>query len=349
VIRRLATLQPAHPRPGATRAWTASRNSPRATAIALRCVAGMALAVALASPARALEIALANDDGWDAPGIQALKDALRAAGHHVTLAGPLTNQSGGSAALDHGNLCVRKQAADEFSVAVTDDKDCDGPVTTSARAATSGLVAIGLVREAGREPDLLVSGINAGANIGAFTEISGTVGAAILAASPAYEGAVPAIAISTDEPDSCGRDAACRRAHYDVVARFVVRLIAQLAKHPGLLAHESRLLPPGVALNVNYPATDSPRGVRAAVQGHNAAIPGRDVVVTARCRESCVALPVGSAGIASRGYETTSSSDAPDSDVALFAQGYVTVVPITADYTVRKARKYDSTLKGLSP
>jgi len=48
--------------------------------------------------ASALVVALSNDDCWDAPGIQAMRAALASAGHTVTLAGPLDEQSGSSAA-----------------------------------------------------------------------------------------------------------------------------------------------------------------------------------------------------------------------------------------------------------
>ena len=54
----------------------------------------------LATGASALDVALSNDDGWDAPGIQALKAELQSRGHDVTLAAPLDQQSGSSAAID---------------------------------------------------------------------------------------------------------------------------------------------------------------------------------------------------------------------------------------------------------
>ena len=70
--------------------------------------------LAVASPALALNIALSNDDGWDAPGIQAMKGALESAGHTVTLAGPLDEQSGSSAANNFvSDLVITKEAVDE--------------------------------------------------------------------------------------------------------------------------------------------------------------------------------------------------------------------------------------------
>jgi len=236
---------------------------------------------ALVAPAEALDIALTNDDGWNAPGIQALKEALRDAGHTVTLAGPLTNQSGSSAAVDLVALRVTKRAEDEYSVALADG-------VTSAKPATSGLIAVGIVQEKGRLPDLLVSGINAGNNLGALTQVSGTVGAAIGAVAASFNGAVPAIAISTDEPDC---DAACQQHHYSVVAQFIVKFIAHLETKPGFLASEDRLLPDGIGLNINYPASDSIMGVKVAVQGQTAQLDGLQIIGNFRCLTARSPIP----------------------------------------------------------
>jgi 5'-nucleotidase len=113
---------------------------------------------AFSSASSALVVALSNDDGWEAPRIQAMKDALEAAGHTVTLAGPLDEQSGSSAAINAvSDLVIKKEAVNEFSVALAGG-------TEGAEPATSALIAIGIAKTAndGVAPDLLVSGINAG-------------------------------------------------------------------------------------------------------------------------------------------------------------------------------------------
>ena len=84
-------------------------------------LAALACAVGLATPAAALNIALTNDDGWQAPGIWAMKVALEAAGHNVVLAASLTDQSGSSMAIDLESLAVTKQADKVFSVALWRD------------------------------------------------------------------------------------------------------------------------------------------------------------------------------------------------------------------------------------
>lgn len=129
---------------------------------------------------------------------------------------------------------VADRGALEFSVAV-------GAGTEGADPATSSLVAIDIVRQRnGRLPDLLVSGINDGANIGAFTQVSGTIGAAVVALASTFNGTVPAIAVSTDAicteatPECQGRNA----AHFERVARFVIEVIAQLEQKSGPLGGE---------------------------------------------------------------------------------------------------------------
>ncbi len=187
---------------------------------------------ALANASSALVVALSNDDGWDSPGIPAMRVALESAGHTVTLAGPLDEQSGSSAAGNFvSDLVIKKESANEYSVALAGG-------TEGAEPATSALIAIGIAKDAngGVSPDLLVSGINSGANIGAATQLSGTVGGTIVAIANGLNGSVPAIGISTDEPcdedDPPGGDlpacVAANAAHYANVASFLADFIAHL-------------------------------------------------------------------------------------------------------------------------
>ena len=229
------------------------------------------LAFLLVQPASALNIALTNDDGWSTYGIHALFNALTAAGHNVTLAGPLSGQSGSSAAIDvnpilESSLVIKKEAVDIYSV---------GTPTGSAEPATAGAIASNISFQTnGALPDLLVSGINDGANVGATTQISGTVGAAVTAIGRVIGNSIPAIAVSTDErcdegdsadnqvvpppadiPDDCKE-----------VADFIVALIDELEMLPQYGNGKSGILPAGVALNVNYPPA-APLGVKFAKQG----------------------------------------------------------------------------------
>jgi 5'-nucleotidase len=308
-------------------------------------------AIAFASHSTALVVAVSNDDGWDSPGIQALKSALEGAGHDVTLAAPLDEQSGSSAAINFvSNLVITKESANEYSVAVAGG-------TEGAEPATSALIAIGIAKDAngGVAPDVLVSGINSGANIGAATQISGTVGASIVSIANGLNGSVPAIGISTDEPcdvdDPPGGDLpaclAVNDAHYANVASFMADFIAHLETKPGFLSGEPGLLPAGVALNINYPPLDPHdiQGVSLNRQGRVLMLGGAPLNVDFVCF-ACSVIPVGASspgGIGGAGFDPT--PDVKGSDAAAFADGYITVVPIEADYTAAKKGRFKSVIR----
>jgi 5'-nucleotidase len=320
--------------------------------MALKLCLALLLTLSLAGESAALVVALSNDDGWDSPGITAMKAALEGAGHTVTLAGPLDEQSGSSAAINAvSDLVITKQAANEYSVALAGG-------TEGAEPATSALIAIGIARDAngGVAPDLLVSGINAGANIGAATQVSGTVGAAIVAIANGLNGSIPAIGISTDEPcdtdDPPGGDLpACEAenaAHFADVASFTADFIAHLESKPGFLNSESGLLPAGVALNINYPplAPEDIQGVSLNRQGKLFVIGGVPLAIDFRCF-ACAFIPVGASspgGIGGAGFDPT--EDVKGSDATAFAEGFITVVPIEADYTADKHKKFESVVNG---
>ncbi|WAK00335.1 5'/3'-nucleotidase SurE [Methylobacter sp. YRD-M1] len=308
-----------------------------------RFAAALAVLLLVSSPSVwALTIALSDDDGWDAIGFQAAKRALAAAGHTVVLAGPLNEQSGSSAAINMTDLRITKRRDDEgaleYSVAIGDG-------TESAEPATSALVAIDIARQrTGRTPDLLVSGINIGANIGAATQFSGTVGAAIAALSSMLNGAVPAIAISTDP--MCGESTpdcrAANEAHFARVADFLVAFIARLERKAGSLEGKKGLLPLGVGLNINYPPLPEPAGVLLTRQGRTVTFTddlvvsfGADTVtVNIGCHEPCADVPVGTTvpgGITEIIPDDT--PEIPNADTTWYAKGYITIVPITPDYT----------------
>jgi 5'-nucleotidase len=173
-----------------------------------------------------LRIMLTNDDGYAAPGLAALRDALAAAGHEVTVVAPLVNQSGsGARATFGGSLQVTQPSPDTYAV--------DG---SPADATEVGLSVV----FADAAPDLVVSGANAGQNIAAGTIHSGTVGAAVTA----IEDGVPAIAVSTESAGASGP--------YAETAAFVVDLVGALQQQ----ARGDRLLPEGTGLNVNYPVVE---------------------------------------------------------------------------------------------
>jgi 5'-nucleotidase len=280
--------------------------------------------LAISTSASALNIALTNDDGWSTPGIQALYQALTEAGHTVILAGPLDGQSGSGTAFNFSSLEITRQAENQFSVALEGGE-------AGAEPATSGAVALNILAElTGAKPDLLVSGINSGANLAAATKTSGTVGAALHAVGLVTGGeSVPAIAISTDE--RCDEDAGLTDECL-AVADFLVDYIDHLIARPAYQKGNSKdLIPNGRALNINYPPVE-PRGVKIARQGQLPLLGGTLRSIELGCSD-CLNLEVGettSGGVTGvRSYE--GEKDVKNSDQEWFAEGFITVVVIQPD------------------
>jgi 5'/3'-nucleotidase SurE len=179
-----------------------------------------------------LRIMLTNDDGYAAPGLAAVRAALVAAGHEITVVAPLVNQSGaGARATFGGSLQVTHPSPDTYAV--------DGSPADATEVGLSFVFA-------DAPPDLVISGSNAGQNVAAGTIHSGTVGAAVTA----IEEGVPAIAVSTEAPFPLPPSAPA--PPYAETAAFVVDLVGGLQEHAG----GGRLLPEGTGLNVSYPIVE---------------------------------------------------------------------------------------------
>jgi 5'-nucleotidase len=162
-----------------------------------------------------VKILVSNDDGYLAEGINALANALAMVADVVVVA-PDRNHSGASNSLTlHSPLRIHEVEKDRYFV--------NGTPTDCVHLALSGLFD--------EDPDIVVSGINHGANLGDDVIYSGTVAAAM-------EGrflGLPAIAVSL-----VGQ----RASHFDTAARVAVELVQRL---------EANALPPDVILNVNVP------------------------------------------------------------------------------------------------
>ncbi len=162
-----------------------------------------------------MKILLSNDDGYQAPGLVALATALAAVAQ-IDVVAPDRNRSGASNSLTLESP-IRAHRADNGFVFV------DGTPTDCVHLAITGLLA--------QEPDMVIAGINAGANMGDDVLYSGTVAAAM-------EGrflGLPAIAVSL---------AGEKFQHFDTAAQVVVSLLARLKSDP---------LPVDTILNVNVP------------------------------------------------------------------------------------------------
>ena len=179
------------------------------------------------APAEPLEILVTNDDGVAAEGIDVLVTALTAVeGVEVTVVAPATQQSGTG-----GNVT-------------------EGPLTTNEATTASGYEASAVegfpadtIRvafdELGLTPDLVVSGINEGQNLGPVVDLSGTVGAA----RAGVRKGVPALAVS----QGIGQD-----LDYEVAAGLVVDWIEE-----NLDALRAGEVPTDIVANLNVPTCDT--------------------------------------------------------------------------------------------
>lgn len=188
-------------------------------AAALVCFLVLANAPDAQTPPQPYRILVTNDDGVRAPGLLALAQALQSLGD-VTIAAPSENQSG------KGHSIVTSDPIFVDQVTLAGGLRAFAVVATPA---TSVKVAVRALMP--QRPDLVVSGINRGYNLGMVTYVSGTVGAAREAALIG----IPAIAASL----------AVEETNYAPAAQ-VVRQVAEMVRQNGL--------DPGVLLNVNVPA-----------------------------------------------------------------------------------------------
>lgn len=179
-----------------------------------------------------MHILISNDDGYQAPGLVILAGALETVAQ-VTVVAPERDRSGASNSLTLVNP-IRARTHPNGYIAV------DGTPTDCVHLGITGLLE--------QEPDMVVSGINAGANLGDDVLYSGTVAAAT-------EGrflGLPAMAVSMVGADI---------QHYYTGARVVLQLLEQLAADS---------IPSDTILNINVP--DIPwrdlRGLRVTRLGH---------------------------------------------------------------------------------
>jgi 5'-nucleotidase len=249
-----------------------------------------------------LDVLLTNDDGIEADGLQTLRRALvDVPGVRLVTIAPDGNRS----AMARSITTRRPLWVEEVSFADgTVGYATDGTPVDCVRLARLGLVE-------GFEAELVVSGINHGANLGDDITYSGTVAAAL-------EGVVlglPAIAVSQQ---SRGRALDFRYDggfEFDVAAGFVARLVERVEELP---------MPTGTLLNVNVPAGE-PGGVEVTSLGKRIyrdelkLAPGEDGSPTRRRYWIYGSDP---------GFQ-----DEPGTDLAAVAEGRIAVTPIHFDLT----------------
>ena len=258
-----------------------------------------------------LRVLLTNDDGILADGLQALRRALVALpGVELAVVAPDGNRSATARSITFRRpLWVTEMPFDDG----THGFACDGTPVDCVRMAALGLIE-------GFEPDVVVSGINHGANLGDDITYSGTVAAAL-------EGVMlelPALAISQQ---SMAGEMDFRLGHqfeFDVAARFAAAVVERLDDVP---------LPRGTLLNVNVPA-GTPSGVEVARLGK-------------RVYQDELSLVEESDG--RRRYRIYGDAplhhDEPGTDLSAVAEGRIAVTPLhfdlTAEHGMEELRAFD--------
>lgn len=242
--------------------------------------------------ARPLSIMVTNDDGFEAPGLVAVAAALKAAGHQVTVVAPRTDQSGSSVKITMLPMAYKEESSGVWAV--------DGSPADS--------VGVGLdIVLAEHLPDLVISGANHGQNLGSTSNLSGTVGAAIMASMHDIPGIAVSVGIDFSEAKQGFPSTV---AAYPEAATFITKLVEALSNHKGAL------LPPNTALNVNYPARakDAIKGARWTMVGHGSGY-----------TNAYKADPATGTAKLSFGPDTVKESKNANTDTARFADGYITV------------------------
>jgi 5'-nucleotidase len=238
-------------------------------------------------------ILLTNDDGINAPGIGAIRAELeRIGGHEIWAVAPDRERSASGHAITMYRPLFPLKA--EIEGATSQCYSVTGTPADSAKLAIEALLP--------RRPDLVISGINRGANLGTDVFYSGTVAAAL-------EGpilGIPAIASSLDS---------WTQKDYSTAARFTAQLALKVLAEG---------LPEGTLLNVNIP--DRPReqllGVRTTRLGRR----------LYRDQWDRRTDPRGKTYYWLAG-ELMDLDNGPDTDVTAVADGYISVTPIHLDLT----------------
>jgi 5'-nucleotidase len=246
-----------------------------------------------------VRVLITNDDGIAAKGIQELRRALAGVpGMELSLVAPDTNRSATARSITtRSPLWVEEIQFDDGSSGFA----CDGTPVDCVRFAELGLI--------GERPELIVSGINHGANLGDDITYSGTVAAAL-------EGIVlgiPALAVSQQSGRgemgfNFGRD-----FDFTVAAAFAAELVQRVEEDP---------LPADTLLNVNCPAGE-PSGIEVAHLGKRLYNDELKLV-----EED----PDGRRRYQIYGFEP-SFEDEQGSDLSAIANGRIAVTPVHFDLT----------------
>jgi 5'-nucleotidase len=235
-------------------------------------------------------ILVSNDDGIGSPGIQLLEDIARELSHDVWVVAPEQEQSAASHSLTTRRP-LRMSEAGRQRYAV------DGTPTDCVMLAVKHLLREG-------RPDLVLSGINAGGNVGEDLTYSGTVAAAMEATLLD----IPAIALSQHFLDG-------EPIPWETAARFAPEVIRRLTQIPW---------PDHTLMNINFPAAtpDNVLGIAVTSQGKRAIADNLTERFDPRGRPYYWIGPIREDGVAE-----------PGTDLAAINDKQVSITPIYLDLT----------------
>lgn len=251
---------------------------------------------------RPTRILITNDDGIDAPGLHALAGAVRRHGFAPVVAAPAEEASGMSAAL----TAVTRRGRVAF------EKRPQGYAVAASPAYIVLLASLGVF---GPPPEIVLSGINRGANTGTAVLHSGTVGAALTAANNGARGLAVSLDVLAGGEVSSGGNAVTvtddPRLHWHTAADLAAGLLGWLSEAP-----------PRTVANLNVP--DRPEPELAGLRQARLASFGQVRMAVAEAGEDFARL-------------TLERGELPeeDSDVVLLDRGYAT---LTALQPVTEAR-----------
>lgn len=245
-------------------------------------------------------VLLTNDDGWRGPGFKVLEDIAREIAEEVWLVSPDLDQSGVSMSISvHHPLRVHQFEERRFSVSGT-PSDC---------------ILLAVAELLPDKPDLILSGVNRGANISDSVAYSGTIGGALTGTLLG----IPAIALSQAYH-------ATSPVHWQTPAQYGAQLIRQLL-HTGW--------PEDCAMNINFPALppEQVRGV-AICRPQRGSIGG----VKIERREDTRGVPYYWLGFKRQSERITGH----DTDVGALRDGLIALSPVRFERGIADAWHIDT-------
>jgi 5'-nucleotidase len=240
-----------------------------------------------------MKILLTNDDGFDAPGLKALYEAVKSLGE-IAISAPdkQASATGHSISL---NTPFRVQAGSWPGV----------QLAYRISSTPADCVRTAVLKLLPWKPDLVISGINQGANYGTLILYSGTVAAA----AEAVILGIPSIAISLTSHSY---------KNFGPTAKFCAQLVKQVEKMG---------LEPGVFLNVNVPPLEDDQ-IKGSVLTHQGQFRHIDDLEPHSELAGHFAYVLDS--------PSEPAEEHPDSDVARVQKGYISITPLHLDLTARQ-------------